>query len=145
MKNASSPTQTRLSRHLSGSPAGGFTLIEVLVVVVILGILAAIIVPNIMDKPAAAKITKAKADIRAIESALNMYRLEKHDYPSTDEGIDVLIPDYLPRLPKDPWDRPYQYLNPGTHGPIDIYTLGRDGQPGGEGEDADLGNWNIDQ
>ncbi len=145
MKNASSPTQTRLSRHLSGRQAGGFTLIEVLVVVVILGILAAIIVPNIMDKPAAAKITKAKADIRAIESALNMYRLEKHDYPSTDEGIDVLIPDYLPRLPKDPWDRPYQYLNPGTHGPIDIYTLGRDGQPGGEGEDADLGNWNIDQ
>ncbi len=122
----------------------GFTLIEVLVVVVILGILAAIIVPNIMDKPAAAKITKAKADIRAIESAMNMYRLDKHDYPSTDEGIEALVPDYLPRLPKDPWDRPYQYLNPGTHGAIDIYTLGRDGQPGGEGEDADLGNWNIE-
>ncbi len=145
MKNASSSTQDRLARRLYRIPAGGFTLIEVLVVVVILGILAAIIVPNIMDKPAAAKITKAKADIRAIESALNMYRLEKHDYPSTDEGLEVLIPDYLPRLPKDPWDRPYQYLNPGTHGPIDIYTLGRDGQPGGEGEDADLGNWNIDQ
>ncbi len=123
----------------------GFTLIEVLVVVVILGILAAIIVPNIMDKPAAAKITKAKADIRAIESAMNMYKLDNHVYPSTDEGIEALVPDYLPRIPKDPWDQPYQYLNPGTHGAIDIYTLGRDGQPGGEGEDADLGNWNIDQ
>ncbi|MFQ5487016.1 MAG: type II secretion system major pseudopilin GspG [Gammaproteobacteria bacterium] len=123
----------------------GFTLIEVLVVVVILGILAAIIVPNIMDKPAAAKITKAKADTRAIESAMNMYKLDKHDYPSTDEGIEALVPDYLPRNPKDPWDQPYQYLNPGTHGTIDIYTLGRDGQPGGEGEDADLGNWNLDQ
>ncbi len=134
------------NRRTATRTAGrGFTLIEVLVVVVILGILAAIIVPNIMDRPAAAKITKAKADIRAIESALNMYRLDKHDYPSTDEGLEALVPDYLPRLPKDPWDRPYQYLNPGTHGPIDIYTLGRDGQPGGEGEDADLGNWNIEQ
>ena len=134
------------NRRTANRSAGrGFTLIEVLVVVVILGILAAIIVPNIMDKPAAAKITKAKADIRAIESALNMYKLDKHDYPSTDEGLEALVPDYLPRLPKDPWDRPYQYLNPGTHGPIDIYTLGRDGQPGGEGEDADLGNWNLEQ
>ncbi len=123
----------------------GFTLIEVLVVVVILGILAAIIVPNIMDKPAAAKITKAKADVRAIESAMNMYKLDNHVYPSTDEGIEALVPEYLPRIPKDPWDQPYQYLNPGTHGTIDIYTLGRDGQPGGEGEDADLGNWNLDQ
>ena len=103
-------------------------MIEVLVVIVILGILAAIIVPNIMDKPGKARITKAKADIQAIESALNMYRLEKHDYPSTDEGLQALVTAYLPRLPIDPWNKPYLYLKPGAHGEIDIYTLGRDGQ-----------------
>jgi general secretion pathway protein G len=125
--------------------SAGFTLIEVLVVVVILGILAAIIVPNIMDKPGQAKITKAKADIRAIESAFNMYRLDHHVYPTTDEGIEALVTgDYLPRMPKDPWDRPYQYLSPGVQGKIDIFTLGRDGAQGGEGEDADIGNWNIE-
>jgi len=121
----------------------GFTLIEVLVVVVILGILAAIVVPNIMDKPDQAKITKAKADIRAIESALNMYRLDKHDYPQTDQGLEALVSDYLPRLPKDPWNHEYLFLSPGSHGVIDIYSLGRDGQPGGDGPDADIGNWNM--
>jgi len=124
----------------------GFTLIEVLVVVVILGILAAIVVPNIMDKPGKAKITKAKADIRAIESAFNMYRLDNHVYPGTDEGIEALVSgEYLSRMPKDPWDHPYQYLSPGAHGQIDIFTLGRDGAQGGEGEDADIGNWNLDE
>jgi len=132
-----------LSKIRAHTRPQGFTLIEVLVVVVILGILAAIIVPNIMDKPALAKITKAKADIRAIESAMNMYKLDKHAYPTTDEGIEALVPKYLPRMPKDPWDNNYQYLSPGTQGVIDIYTLGRDGQPGGEGEDADIGNWKI--
>ena len=126
---------------ISGSQ--GFTLIEVLVVVVILGILAAIIVPNLMEKPGQARMTKAHADIRAIESALNMYRLDHHVYPTTDEGLDVLVPDYLPRSPVDPWNRPYLYLSPGTHGQIDIFTNGRDGQPGGQGEDADVGNWNA--
>jgi len=124
----------------------GFTLIEVLVVVVILGILAAIVVPNIMDKPGQAKITKAKADIRAIESAFNMYRLDNHVYPSTDEGIEALVAgEYLSRMPKDPWNHPYQYLSPGVQGKIDIFTLGRDEAQGGEGEDADVGNWNLDQ
>lgn len=121
----------------------GFTLIEILVVVVILGILAAIVVPNIMDKPGKAKIAKAMADVRAIESAASMYRLDKHDYPTTDQGIEALVGDYLKRMPKDPWGRPYQYLSPGSRGDIDIYTLGRDGQPGGEGEDADVGNWDL--
>lgn len=126
--------------------AAGFTLIEVLVVVVILGILAAIIVPNLMDKPGQARTTKAKADIRAVESALNMYRLDHHIYPTTDEGLESLVPTYLPRAPMDPWSRPYQYLTPGTQGgEFDLYTLGRDGQQGGEGEDADIGNWNLDQ
>jgi general secretion pathway protein G len=125
--------------------SGGFTLIEVLVVIVILGILAALVVPNIMDKPGKARITKAKSDIQAIESALNMYRLDHHVYPTTDEGLEALVGDYLPRLPNDPWSRPYLYLSPGSHGEIDIYTLARDGQQGGEGEDADIGNWNLDQ
>ena len=125
--------------------SAGFTLIEVLVVVVILGILAAIIVPNLMEKPGQARVTKAKADIRAVESALNMYRLDRHVYPTTDEGLDSLVPTYLPRAPMDPWDRPYQYLTPGTQGgAFDLYTLGRDGQQGGEGEDADIGNWNLE-
>lgn len=121
----------------------GFTLIEVLVVVVILGILAAIIVPNIMEKPGVARITKAKADIRAIESALNMYRLDNHNYPTTDEGLAKLVTKYLPRLPMDPWDREYLYLYPGVQSEIDVYTLGRDGQEGGQGEDADIGNWDL--
>lgn len=128
------------ARRAPRRPAG-FTLIEVLVVVVILGILAAIIVPNLMEQPGQARITKAHSDIRAIESALNMYRLDKHVYPTTDEGLEALVGNYLPRLPMDPWGRPYQYLSPGVQGQIDIFTLGRDGQPGGQGEDADIGNW----
>ena len=133
----------KIVRRSVAPRSGGFTLIEVLVVVVILGILAAIIVPNIMDKPGLAKITKAKADIRGIESALNMYRLDEHDYPKTDQGLEALVSKYLPRLPIDPWDKEYLYLYPGSHGTFDIYTLGRDGQPGGEGEDADIGNWDL--
>lgn len=121
----------------------GFTLIEVLVVVVILGILAAIVVPNIMNKPDMAKVSKVKADIRAIESALNMYRLDNHAYPPTDEGLEALVSEYLSRMPKDPWSNEYLYLSPGSHGDIDIYSLGRDGQSGGEGSDADVGNWEL--
>ncbi len=134
----------------------GFTLIEVMVVVVILAILAAVVVPRIMDRPEAARIAKAKADIRAIQSALELYRLDNGEYPTTDEGLEALVrrpPNarnwkeggYLDRLPKDPWGRPYLYLNPGVHGPVDVYTLGADGRPGGEGKDADIGNWNLEE
>lgn len=130
----------------------GFTLIEVMVVVVILSILAAIIVPRIMDRPDKARMVKAQADIHALESALNLYRLDNHNYPTTDQGLDALVQKpadapswkeggYVDHMPKDPWGRPYQYLNPGTHGAIDIFSLGADGQPGGEGKDADVGNW----
>jgi len=133
----------------------GFTLIEIMVVVVILSILAAIIVPRIMDRPDQARMVKAKQDIRVIDSALKLYKLDNHFYPSTDQGLEALVskpttsPEpknwkdggYLERLPKDPWDGNYFYLNPGVHGDIDIFSLGADGQPGGEGINADIGNW----
>ncbi len=136
----------------------GFTLIEVMVVIVILGILAALVVPRVMNRPDEARIIKAKQDIRALEGALNLYKLDSYAYPSTDQGLEALVqkpttpPEprhwkeggYIDRLPKDPWGEPYQYLNPGTHGAIDIYTLGVDHQPGGEGNNADIGNWNLE-
>ncbi len=137
----------------------GFTLIEVLVVIVILGILAAIIVPRIMDRPDQARVVAAKNDIRAIVSALNLYRLDNGTYPTTDQGLAALVhkPDtgnipsnwkaggYLDRLPKDPWGHDYQYLNPGVHGEIDVFSYGADGQPGGTGYNADIGNWDLSQ
>ncbi len=133
----------------------GFTLIEVMVVVVILGILAAIVVPRVMDRPDVARITKAKQDIRALESSLNLYKLDNFIYPTTDQGLEALVnkPDaspeprnwkpYMDRLPKDPWGSPYQFLSPGVKGEIDIYSLGADGQPDGEGVNADIGNWDL--
>ncbi len=137
--------------------ARGFTLIEVLVVITILTILAALIVPRIMDRPDQARQVAARNDIRAIESAFNLYRLDNGIYPSTEQGLSSLVqkPDigviprnwksggYLDRLPKDPWGKDYQYISPGVQGDIDIFTYGRDGQPGGEGYDADIGSWNL--
>ncbi len=145
---------TRLAQRRQG----GFTLIEVMVVVVILSILAAIVVPRIMDRPDQARIVKAKQDIRALEAALNLYRLDNFNYPTTEQGLEALVspptapPEapnwkeggYLDRLPKDPWGNDYQYLSPGEHGAFDLYSLGADGQPGGEGAAADIGNWNLD-
>ncbi len=139
-------------------PAAGFTLIEVMVVVVILGVLAAIVVPKIMDRPDQARVVKARQDIRLIESALGLYKLDNFRYPSTDQGLEALVRKptlapvpphwkeggYLDRLPKDPWGGDYAYLNPGEHGEIDLWSLGADGQPGGEGTNADLGNWNAE-
>jgi general secretion pathway protein G len=135
----------------------GFTLIEVLVVITILTILAALIVPRIMDRPDQARQVAAKNDIRAIENALNLYRLDNSTYPSTEQGLNALVqkPDsgnippnwkpggYLDHLSKDPWGHDYQYLSPGVHGEIDVFSLGRDGQPGGEGVDADIGSWDA--
>ena len=136
----------------------GFTLIEAMVVVVILGILAAVVVPRIMDRPDTARITKARQDIRVLEAALNLYKLDNHFYPSTEQGLEALVqppsgePEprnwkqggYIDRLPVDPWGNPYQYLNPGEHGAIDIYSLGADGQLGGSDLAADIGNWNLE-
>ena len=134
----------------------GLTLIEIMVVVVILGILAAVIVPRIMDRPDQARAVAAKNDVRALISALKLYRLDNATYPSTDQGLAALaqrpetgnIPNnwrrYLERLPKDPWGNNYQYLNPGVRGEIDVFSLGADGQPGGEGIAADIGSWDVD-
>jgi len=122
----------------------GFTLIELMVVVVILGILATIIVPKVMDRPDTARLVKAKTDIRAIESALNLYKLDNFNYPTTDEGLEALSPKYIERLAKDPWGKPYLYLSPGLHGEMDVYTLGADGLQGGTDKNADIGNWDAD-
>ena len=133
----------------------GFTLIEVMVVVIILGILAAIVVPRVMDRPDAARITKTKQDIRAMESALNLYKLDNFSYPTTDQGLEALVakpagtPEprnwnkYMDRLAKDAWGNDYQYLSPGTKGDIDIFSLGADGAPGGNGANTDIGNWDL--
>ena len=123
----------------------GFTLIEVMVVVVILSILAAIIVPKVMDRPDTARLVKVQSDIRALESALNLYKLDNFEYPSTEEGLEALVPKYLARLSNDPWGNPYLYLSPGLHGDMDVYTLGADGLQGGSGMNADIGNWNVEQ
>ncbi|MGA9573155.1 MAG: type II secretion system major pseudopilin GspG [Lysobacterales bacterium] len=123
----------------------GFTLIEVMVVVVILSILATIIIPKVMDRPDTARLVKAQTDIRAIESALNLYKLDNFNYPTTEEGLDALTPKYIERLSNDPWGNPYLYLSPGLHGEMDVYTLGADGLQGGTGKNADIGNWNEEQ
>ena len=137
---------------------GGFTLIEIMVVVVILGILAALVVPQIISRPDEARVAKARQDIRAVESALKLYRLDNFQYPTTEQGLAALVdkpttqPEprnwksggYLDRIPTDPWGNVYHYRNPGEHGEIDVYTLGRDGRPGGDESDADIGNWALD-
>jgi general secretion pathway protein G len=137
----------------------GFTLIEIMVVVVILGILATIVVPKIMGTPDQAKIVKEKQDILAIQSALQLYKLDNGVYPTTDQGLQALVSQptaspvpenwktggYLQQLPKDPWGRPYQYLNPGEHGEIDIFTNGANNDGQGTGVNAVVGNWQLNQ
>lgn len=137
----------------------GFTLIEIMVVVIILGILAAIVAPNVIGRIDDAQITRVQSDLRGIENALNFYRMDNFSYPTSEQGLQALVTKpadpnirnwkaggYLDRKqpPKDPWGNPYLYLNPGNHGEVDVYTLGRDGRPGGEGLDADIGNWDLE-
>ncbi len=126
---------------------GGFTLIEIMVVVVILGILAALVVPAIMDRPDHARKVRAKQDVRTITSALNMYRLDHFDYPTALEELATGSNKYLERVPSDPWGRPYNYAYPGHRGDtkFDIYSYGVDGTEGGNELDADIGNWNLDE
>ena len=149
--------QRSVTRCRRGFRSRGFTLIEVLIVVVILGILAGLIVPRIMDRPDQARVVAAKNDIQAIMSALKLYRLDNGAYPSVQQGLNALVkrPEsgdmprnwkpggYLERLPTDPWGSEYQYLNPGVHGEIDVFSFGADRKPGGENYDADIGSWSI--
>jgi general secretion pathway protein G len=144
-------------KQKSPSLIRGFTLIEVMVVIVILGVLAALIVPKVMSRPDEARVTAARQDIGSIIQALKLYKLDNMRYPTTEQGLEALVKKptgapipsnwkgngYLEKLPKDPWGNPYQYLQPGTHGEIDVISLGADGAPGGDGSDADIGSWDL--
>ena len=139
------------------SRSRGFTLLEVMVVVVILGILAALVVPKIISRPDEARVIAAKQDILSLMQALKLYRLDNQRYPTTEQGLQALIVQpattplppnwktggYVERLPKDPWGNPYQYLSPGLRGEIDVFSFGADGVSGGEGNDADIGSWAL--
>jgi len=135
--------------------AGGFTLIEIMVVIVILGVLAALVVPRVMSRPDEARAVAAKQDVASIMQALKLYRLDNQRYPTTEQGLMALVQkptvspvppnwkSYLERLPNDPWGKPYQFLNPGVRGEIDVFSFGADGQSGGTGVDADVGSWDL--
>lgn len=146
-----------MTRHI-GNNQRGFTLIEILVVVTILGILAAIVVPRILERPEQARRTKATVDIKGIEESLGLFKLDNGFYPSTEQGLQALVvkpqtgripsryPEsaYLKKAPVDPWGNPYIYLSPGVHDQFDIISYGSDGEPGGEGNDADVRSWELD-
>jgi general secretion pathway protein G len=148
---------SRQRAHRAARSAYGFTLIEIMVVVIIIGLLAAFIVPQIMGRVDDARVAKAKQDIQSLETALTMYRLDNSKYPTSEQGLAALVTQptdpsikhwrpggYLQRVSKDPWGNDYQYANPGTHGKeYDLFSMGADGAPGGEGIDADIGNWNM--
>jgi general secretion pathway protein G len=131
----------------------GFTLIELMVVLVIIGVLAALIVPNVLDRADDARVTAAKTDVNNLMQALKLYRLDNQRYPTNEQGLNALVAKpsagpvppnwrpYLDKLPGDPWGRSYQYINPGLRGEVDVLSLGADGQAGGEGKDADIGSW----
>lgn len=136
----------------------GFTLIEIMVVVIIIGLLAAVVVPQFLGRVDDARISKAKQDVQALETSLTLFKLDNFKYPTTDQGLEALVTKpadptirnwrtggYLKRVNKDPWGNDYQYVFPGTHGEYDLYSLGADSQPGGEEINADIGNWNLDQ
>ncbi len=142
-------TFRRLSRRLQA----GFTLIELMVVLVIIGVLAALIVPNVLDRADDARVTAARTDVNNLVQALKLYRLDNQRYPTAEQGLQALVTrpstapapvnwkPYLDKLPNDPWGRSYQYLNPGVKAEVDVMSFGADGQSGGEGKNADIGSW----
>jgi general secretion pathway protein G len=137
----------------------GFTLIEIMVVVVIIGLLATLVLPRVLGRQDQAMIAKAKVDIQALSSALKLYKLDNFNYPSTEQGLEALTKapagdppakywkkgGYIERLPADPWGNPYQYLSPGEKMEIDVWSFGADGRSGGDGTNAEIGNWNLDE
>jgi general secretion pathway protein G len=143
------------SATTTGSRQRGFTLIELMVVIMILGVLAALVVPRVMTRPDEARAVAARQDIAQVMQALKLYRLDNTRYPSTEQGLQALVTrptagpvpnnwkSYLDKVPNDPWGRPYQYLNPGVRGEIDVFSFGADGQAGGTGTDADIGSWDL--
>ncbi len=149
----------RLNPVLKTRGTRGFTLIEIMVVVVIIGLLAAIITPNVIKQLDRAVITRAQTDVRQLESSLSLFYQEHFRYPTEDEGLEILtgkadagsvidearLTEILKSIPKDPWDRPYLYRFPGEHGESDVFTLGADGEEGGEAANADIGNWTLEE
>lgn len=145
------------SRHARNIRQRGFTLIEIMVVVVIMGILAALVVPKLMGRADDARIQAARQDIANIMQSLKLYKLDNGRYPTTEQGLQALVakptsgPEpkgwkaggYLDKMPADPWKNPYQYLSPGLKGEVDVFSFGADGQPGGAGNDADIGSWDL--
>jgi general secretion pathway protein G len=137
----------------------GFSLVEILVVLVIMGLLISVVAPTVLNRADEARVQKAQADFKSIETALKIYRLDNYVYPTTEQGLEALVerstldPEprnfkeggYLEDVPIDPWGRPYLYMSPGEHGEIDIYTLGADGLSGGEDQSADIGNWKAEE
>ncbi len=148
------PLQTPIPQRLKARlRQAGFTLIELMVVLVIIGVLAALIVPNVLDRADDARVTAARTDVNNLMQALKLYKLDNQRYPTSAQGLQALLvkptespvpinwKHYLDKLPNDPWGRPYQYLNPGVRAEVDVLSFGADGQPGGEGKDADIGSW----
>ena len=169
IESASSPTPSVIARsettrqsipgprNPDADDESGFTLVELMVVIVIIGLLATIVAVNVLPNLGKANIGKAKSDIAALEQAMEFYRLDNMAYPRTEQGLGALVAapaglaqparyrsgGYIKKLPDDPWGKPYQYLNPGIRGEIDVFSLGADGQTGGTGSDADIGNWDL--
>ncbi|WP_270725277.1 type II secretion system major pseudopilin GspG [Shimia sp. Alg240-R146] len=152
-------TDTQRNTRSDSTSDAGFSLLELMVVVVILSVLALVIVPRVIDRPDQARAARAQADIAAIASAVNLYRLDNFRYPTTEQGLAALVAapvtdpvpqnwatgGYMDRVPVDPWGAPYQYLSPGVHGDFDIISYGADGVPGGSGAEADIGSWTQGQ